>query len=152
MKYNCVQAKIEAAEVKYPEIAAILADPVHGGWEGNEMVIDAIIGTDAELRQVIWQYSLACQYEGDAKYFRKNDRTWYNLLCIEQNKRVYGGKCDALTEYRCEIWKASFAKNGGMVRFSCTGCEKGKAHESSMQERAGYTCPVYAPIDGGTGA
>ncbi len=149
MKHDCVQAKLDAVIAKYPTIAPILADPVHGGWEGNEMPIDALLGSDAELRQAIWQYSAACQYEGDPHYHRKNARAWYALLCLEQMKRVSGGRCDALIEYKCSVWQASFTKSGGVVRFACQGCEKGKAHESTMQERAGYNLPVYTPIDGG---
>ena len=148
-KYDSVQAKMDAAIAKYPTIAPILADPVHGGWEGNEMAVDALLGSDAELRAAIWQYSLAVKYSGDHCYFRKNCWFWYNLLCIEQVKRINGGRCDALTEYRCSVWQASFTKCGGAMRFACQGCEKGKAHESTMQERVGYNTPVYAPIDGG---
>ncbi len=146
---STVQERIDQAIAKYPTIAPILADPVHGGWEGNEMAVDALLGSDAELSSAIWQYSLACQYEGDAKYFRKNARAWYNLLCIEQNKRANGGRCDALTEYRCSVWQTSFAKSGGVVRFSCTGCERGNAHETEMRDPGQ---PVYAPIDGGVRA
>ncbi len=146
MKYDCVQAKMDAVSAKYPSIAAILADEVQGGWMGNETPIDALLGSDEALRQAIWQYSLACQYEGDPRHHRKNARQWYNLLCIEQMQRVAGSKCDALTEYRCTVWQASFAKIGGAVRFSCAGCEKGIAHETEMRDLG---APVYAPIDGG---
>ncbi len=146
---STVQSKMDAAIAKYPTIAAIMSDEVHGGWEGNEMAVDALLGGDAELRAAIWQYSLAVKHSPDPRYFCKNARAWYNLLCVEQNKRVNGGRCDALTEYRCSVWQASFAKSGGMVRFSCAGCEQGVAHETEMQERAGYNTPVYAPIDGG---
>ena len=143
-----VEGRIALATVKYPELATILADDVHGGWMGNEIPIDAIIGSDAALRQAIWEYSMAVQMEGNPGYFRKNARTWYNLLCLEQVKRINGGRCDSLTEYQCQVWQASFAKSDGMVKFSCSGCEQGKAHETTMQEWAGYNLPVYAPIDG----
>ncbi len=151
MKYDCVQAKMDAAIAKYPAVAAILADPIHGGWMGNEMPIDALVGSDAELRQAIWQYSAACQYEGDPRYHRENARAWHALLCGEQMRRVSGGRCDALTEYRCAVWRASFSRSSGTLHWSCTGCAQGVAHESSMQERAGYNLPVYTPIDGQTG-
>lgn len=110
------------------------------------MAVDVLLGSDAELRAAIWQYSLAVKYSPDPRYFRKNCWFWYNLLCAEQVKRVSGRRCDALTEYRCEIWKASFAKSGGVVRFACQGCEKGVAHKTEMRNPGQ---PVYAPIDGG---
>ncbi len=146
MKYDSVQAKIDAAIAKYPTVAAILADPVHGGWEGNEMAVDALLGTDAELRAAIWQYSLAVKNSPDPKYFRKNCWFWYNLLCAEQVQRTSGDKCDALTEYSCQVWQESFRKAGGMVRFTCQGCEKGIAHKMEMGDPGQ---PVYAPVDGG---
>ncbi len=146
---STVQERIDTAIALYPTVAAIMADHVHGGWEGNEMAVDALLGSDAELRAAIWQYSLAVKYSPDPRYFRKNCWFWYNLLCAEQVQRTSGGKCDALTEYRCSVWRESFRKAGGIVRVTCQGCEKGIAHKTEMSDPGQ---PVYAPIDGGIGA
>ena len=146
MRHNSVHARMDAAIAQYSAISPILADPVHGGWEGNEMAVDALLGSDAELRAAIWQYSLAVKYSPDPRYFRKNCWFWYNLLCAEQVKRTNGDKCDALTEFRCRVWQESFAKSGGIVRFSCDGCERGKAHSDEFRDPGN---PVYVPIDGG---
>ncbi len=142
--YDSVQTKMDAAIAKYPTVAAILADEVHGGWCGNEEPIDAILGSDAALSQAIDVYSAAVRNGG--KWFRKNAWAWLQLLVREQGARVRG--CDAQTEYRCLVWQESFRKAGGQVFWACQGCEKGKAHDAEMCDPGQ---PRYAPIDGQTG-